>query len=326
MSLHKVAGSLILVLLIVVIGWFTYPQNSDVETAFVRGELILFSAQHPGIVDYLNCNEGQHIKKGDVIASLRSDLVSDTEADVESALKKESKYLAAMGFELESLSSQVVFLEKSILLTEEQVKLAKQRNGIINENHGISIEDKTESALRLKDYQHDLVRKSRDLESLRAKIKELNSTIELQRGYVSTLDGRKNLWTSSKEALTLKSAYSMHVMRQYVLEGSGVEPGDPLCQGVIPGSLWVDAYLTNEQLDSVIADDKKLVFISSGETKVKGSIIAISPATGAALSPTTPNYTSGHVLPLIQRTPVRISLPLEAQNKWRVGQRVKVML
>tara|TARA_Y100000310_G_scaffold311408_1_gene357644 strand:- start:679 stop:1659 length:981 start_codon:yes stop_codon:yes gene_type:complete len=326
MSLYKVIGSLLLVLLIAVIGWFTYPKNSNVETAFVRGKLILFSAQHPGIVDYLNCNEGQYVEKGAVIASIRSDLVSDTEADVESALKKERKYLAAMGFELESLSSQIVFLEKSILLTEEQVKLAKQRNSIINENHGISIEDKTESALRLKSYQHDLVNQKKNLESLRVKIKELNSTIQLQRDYVSTLYDRKNLWTSSKKALILKSAYSMRIMRQYVLEGSAVEPGDPLCQGVIPGSLWVDAYLTNEQLDSIVADDKKFVFISSGETKLRGSIVAISPATGAALSPTTPNYTSGHVLPLIQRTPVRISLPLEAQNKWRVGQRVKVTL
>ncbi len=304
--------------------WYTYPISSDVDTAFVRGEILFVSAQHPGNIVALKCDEGDVVAAGALIAEVRSVSVAD------SATTTQSEYLEGVRqqsdlqrqFNLQRIKLQQ--LNQTLALAKKQAETAQLRHSNLAHNDSVSIEEKTNAELRWRKYESELIKQSQSIEQLLLSVEHIKAALQQQNGQIKVLRQRRDLWRNALADLHLRTPRSMVVMRRHVTLGNSVNAGDPICQGVMPGSMWVDAYLTDEQVQAVTLGD--IVDVSNGEFRVNGVISGISPATGSALSQDTPNYTSGHVLPLIQRTPVRITLPPSIQDKWRVGQRVKVTL
>lgn len=303
-----------------------YPRKHVVDTAFVRADTYIVSAAQAGEITLLNCQEGEAVSVGHIAARLHSPRIQQELLDTTLRLQQAKETLD--GLRDEQTRWQTRVLDNDVLqrVLDQQRQLAETRYHAMKANVAASEEERTEAALRWKALNVKLQREVASQREAEQHVAHLHRAIMHAEAILDTRQNQQKAIVQQQRALQRATPVSLVWMQRFVEVGAFVDASTPLCKGIVPGSFWVDAYLTSSQIKELEIGTPVAVHVGDSSAPRQGYIERLSWATGAALAPDTPNYTSGHVLPLVQRTPVRIRLPYNEQEALRVGQRVKVIL
>jgi membrane fusion protein, multidrug efflux system len=286
------------------------------DNAFVTGNLIPVYADATGVVAEVLAEETQNIKRGDLLVRLDGQRA-------QAALEQASGELAR----------------------------AVRTVGALYENRRQSCE-KIASRIALRDRaRHDLVRyqqatpsgsvSQQVLQNSRDQLASLEADVREARADTQSIEARVANVTPSThpDIVTAKAKYleayiefarqavkapaSGYVAKRKAQIGDRVRPGDQILTIVPLDHLWIEANLWENSMAKVRpGQPAKVVVDLYGRSVVyHGKVEGLTPGSGSVFALLPPDNATGNFIHIVQRVPVRISLPADelAKNPLRPG-------
>ncbi|TEW54700.1 HlyD family efflux transporter periplasmic adaptor subunit [Psychromonas sp. RZ22] len=321
-SKRKVSFFILFVVLIAIVGaWVTYYElyakySQETGDAYVNGNLVVISPQIPGTVSKVVPDEGDYVKKGQVLVSLDSN-------DTKIALQGAEAKLANSVREVRSLYATADNAKARVKTNKVEYTQAvndyKRRENLVKSG-AISKED-------LNHYR-DMVEKTRSeylaaQQSLKMTIALVDNTVIETHPAVKTAVSNLRQSYLNNIRTQIVAPVSGYVAKRAVQLGSQVQPGTQLMVIVPLHQVWVDANFKESQMkDMRIGQSVVLTSDLYGDdVEYKGKIESLGIGTGSAFSLLPAQNASGNWIKIVQRLPVKIRLDDENQEQYplRIG-------
>jgi HlyD family secretion protein len=193
----------------------------------VDGEIVTVKALALGHLVSLEFQEGDRVEKGAVLAEIESDKILNKIESLETGLKD-------IRINRAKLSSRLGFLET----TEEYWKDQVSRLERLRASEAVSGDELERARLKLRETQASLTEATKSLESLNIQLEG----IEIQ---------RKGLDLQIKDTV-LTAPIAGIILERYVSPGESILPGTSITEILDPDSLFVEVFLEEEELSSLI--------------------------------------------------------------------------
>lgn len=291
------------------------------DDAYVNGDKITVSSQVSGRTVAVYVNNGDFVEEGKSVVLLDP-------TDYQIALEKSIDQLAQTSREIRRLKSQVD--ESAALLVIRRRELAQAQYNFDNRKNLVSIdavsnEEVTTNETQLKAAEEQVNIVSSQLGALKNLLGE--GPVENNPQILMAADAVRASYLDLIRCNVL-APVSGHVAQRSVEVGESVDPRRPLFAIVPAATMWVDAnYKEIELTDMRIGQPAEVTADIFGSRVVyKGTVIGITPGTGAAFSLLPPQNASGNWIKIVQRVPVRVSLDPETLKKFplRLGLSCRV--
>ncbi|MGO4685652.1 HlyD family secretion protein [Hyphomicrobium sp. 2TAF46] len=299
------------------------------DDAYVGAYMAIISPKIPAIVAEVPVVDNQRVRAGDTLVKL-------DDGDYRLALEQAQSKLATQLAAIKTFDAQIRAAEATRAQARAQLDAGKA-NVVKTE-----ADFKRTDALTAKDYATkaslDAAIAARD--SAVAQVKSNEAAIESADANVALLHAQRD--QAEKVAKELQVAVdqaardlSFTVIRapfDGVIGNRGVQVGDYVTPGkrlaaVVPlDKVFVDANFKETQLPAIIPGQTATVRVDAlnGEA-LKGTVEGVSPASGSQFSLLPPENATGNFTKIVQRVPVRITIPAsEAKDKLRPGLSVVV--
>ena len=117
----------------------------------------------------------------------------------------------------------------------------------------------------------------------------------------------------------LKAPYDGVVGNLAVQQGNLVSAGARLAALVPVEGLYIDANFKETQLGKLVPGEKVLIHVDAlGDKPIEGTIESLAPASGSVFSLLPAENATGNFTKVVQRIPVRISLPKDVLESGRL--------
>lgn len=314
---------LILFMALVVIGtaWFFYYEvyakySEETNDAYVNGDLVVISPQISGTVSKVVVDQGDYVKKGQVLVSLDSNdtqiALQAAEAKLANSVREVRSLYATADNAKASLEATKVEYNQAISDYERRQKLAK--SGAISQENLNHYQDLVETT------------KSQYLASQQALKMAIslvdNTVLETHPAIKSAVANLRQTYLNNLRA-DIVAPISGYVAKRAVQLGSQVQPGTQMMVIVPLHQVWVDANFKESQMrDMRIGQLVTLTSDLYGEdVEYKGEIESLGIGTGSAFSLLPAQNASGNWIKIVQRLPVKIRLykDNQAQYPLRIG-------
>ncbi|MBD1576201.1 HlyD family efflux transporter periplasmic adaptor subunit [Vibrio sp. S11_S32] len=314
-----------LILLLVIIcfavgGYFYYLTYlkfyQSTDDAYVNGNLVTLTPEIAGTVTTVMPDEGDFVKKGQVLVELDSN-------DTQIALQEAEAKLGSKVREVRSLYATADNFKAKVAAS--QVKYRQAVNDYNRRKHLVE-----KGAISKEDLNHYLDTVYATRSELKASQEALKMTLALVDNTVlKSHPGIKSAVANLRQSyLTnirtkIVAPVSGYVAKRAVQLGSRVQPGTPLMVIVPLHQVWVDANFKESQMkDMRIGQPVTLTSDLYGEKVVyKGEVESLGIGTGSAFSLLPAQNASGNWIKIVQRLPVKIRLDDANQDKYplRIG-------
>ncbi|WP_105900811.1 efflux RND transporter periplasmic adaptor subunit [Vibrio gangliei] len=312
---------LLIALLVIGGGWFAYYELyakfvEETDDAYVNGNLIALSPQIAGTVTKVVPDEGDFVKKGQVLVELDSNdtqiALQDAEAKLASKVREvRSMYAAADNYKAKVESSKVAYRQA---LSDYNRRKNLVERGAISKEDLIHYQDNVESA------KSQLEAAEQSLEMTVALVD--NTVLETHPGVKSAVAALRKSYLDNMRT-QIVAPVSGYVAKRAVQLGAQVQPGSQLMTIVPLHEVWVDANFKESQMkDMRIGQPVTLTSDLYGEdVEYKGEIESLGIGTGSAFSLLPAQNASGNWIKIVQRLPVKIRLEEQNQDKYplRIG-------
>ncbi len=312
---------LLIALLVIGGGWFAYYELyakfvEETDDAYVNGNLIALSPQIAGTVTKVVPDEGDFVKKGQVLVELDSNdtqiALQDAEAKLASKVREvRSMYAAADNYKAKVESSKVAYRQA---LSDYNRRKNLVERGAISKEDLIHYQDNVESA------KSQLEAAEQSLEMTVALVD--NTVLETHPGVKSAVAALRKSYLDNMRT-QIVAPVSGYVAKRAVQLGAQVQPGSQLMAIVPLHEVWVDANFKESQMkDMRIGQPVTLTSDLYGEdVEYKGEIESLGIGTGSAFSLLPAQNASGNWIKIVQRLPVKIRLEEQNQDKYplRIG-------
>ncbi len=269
----SVITGIILILLILASAAYWYIQKTrfiETDDAFVSANKLNLSPQIMGRVVALYADEGDKVRKGELLVALDS---SDMKARLNQAVTSLS--VARLGIKL----AEVRLEQAKINLTRAKIQI---KGNVIPRARYDNI---------LKVFQAAKV----EHEIAKSKIVTLNTEIQvIKTGLAYT---------------KLYSNISGVIAKRWILTGDVVAPGQSVFTIYNLKNIWVTAMLKETNLNKISLGDTVSIHVDAyPHTKFRGRIFQIGSNTAALFSLIPPDNASGNFTKVTQRIPIKISI------------------
>jgi len=338
---RSVVGRLVFVALLGVAAWYGghagYAWWIDgrflvtTDDAYVAADITTLAAKASGYVTEVMVADNQMVKKGDVIARIDSGDYTIAVAQAENALAGNLATIAR--------------IDKQIAAGEAQVAQAKA--GVASaaatlESKDINFTRQTTLVTSKVSAQSQLDDARTDRDAARAAVASAEAAVAVAEANIEVLKAEKveseatgkSLRTALDKAnrdlsFTEIRAPVDGVVGNKALEvGTYVTPGQQLAALVATGSAHIEANYKETQLAKLVPGETVRITVDAlgEEETILGTVESLSPATGSVFSLLPANNATGNFTKVVQRLPVRISVPAEAaaSGKLRPGLSVVV--
>ncbi|SCM71299.1 Multidrug resistance efflux pump [uncultured Pleomorphomonas sp.] len=336
-----ILGRLVLVALIGAAAWFGgkagYAWWIDgrflvtTDDAYVAADITTLAAKASGYVTEVMVADNQAVKKGDVLARIDSGDYTLAVAQAENALAGNLATIAR--------------IDKQIAAGEAQV--AQARAGVASaqatlESKEINFNRQTTLVTNRVSAQSQLDDARTDRDAARAAVASAEAAVAVAEANIEVLKAQKA--ESEATGKTLQTAVDKArrdlsfteirapvdgVVGNKALEvGTYVTPGQQLASLVATGSAHIEANYKETQLAELVPGETVRITVDAlgEEETILGKVESLSPATGSVFSLLPANNATGNFTKVVQRLPVRISVPADvaASGKLRPGLSVVV--
>lgn len=313
--------TLLVALLVIGGGWFAYYELyakffEETDDAYVNGNLVTVSPQIAGTVTKVIPDEGDYVKKGQVLVELDSNdtqiALQDAEAKLASKVREvRSMYAAADNFKAKVESSKVAYRQA---LSDYNRRKNLVERGAISKEDLIHYQDNVESA------KSQLEAAEQSLEMTVALVD--NTVLSTHPGVKSAVAGLRKSYLDNMRT-KIVAPVSGYVAKRGVQLGAQIQPGSQLMAIVPLHEVWVDANFKESQMkDMRIGQPVTLTSDLYGDdVEYKGEIESLGIGTGSAFSLLPAQNASGNWIKIVQRLPVKIRLEEQNQDKYplRIG-------
>ena len=314
---------LILFILVAVIGgvWFAYYEayakySEQTDDAYVNGDLVVISPQISGTVIAVLPDQGDYVKKGQVIVTLDS---SDTQIALQEAEAKLGIAVRQVRSLYATADNAKAKMESSKVAYRQAVNDYKRRQNIAKSG-AISKEDLT--------HYQDLVDSTNSAylasqEAFKMTLALVDNTVIENHPAIKWAEAgvRKSYLNNTRTEIV--APVSGYVAKRSVQLGAQVQVSSQLMVIVPLHKVWVDANFKESQMKDMRLGQKVILTsdLYGDDVEYKGTIESLGIGTGSAFSLLPAQNASGNWIKIVQRLPVKIHLEEDNQAKYplRIG-------
>lgn len=302
-------------------GWYGYNWWIDgrflvsTDDAYVEGDIAVISPKVSGYVAKVNVVENQAVKAGDPLVTL-------DDGDYQLALRKAQAAIESANLAVLRIDAQIVGGEAALKQSQAQQGAleAAVRGAEIIQKRATSLQASavgTAAALdsaqiALEQARANLVAGQAAVASAQANIGLLHAQRDEAVNTIRTQELARDQAQRDLNFTVLKAPYDGVIGNLSVQTGDLVSTGKRLASLVPLTELYIEANFKETQLGHLQPGSKVRVHVDAyDDHNITGTVVSIAPASGAVFSMLPPENATGNFTKVVQRVPVRISIPKE---------------
>ncbi|HLP69061.1 MAG TPA: HlyD family secretion protein [Rhizobium sp.] len=311
--------------------WWTHGRFMvSTDDAYIGGDIAIISPKVGGYVEKVNVTNNQIVKAGDPLVTLDN-------GDYRIATEQAEAQVKTQHLTLDRVDAQIKGAEASLLQAKAQkqaavasldlAQLSFKRASGLQAQKVVSTADLDSAKTQLEQAQANVSAADANIAAAEAQIAVLKAQrAEAEAGIRSAElaleKARRDLGFT-----VLKAPYDGVVGNLAVQTGDLVSAGKRLAALVPVSDLFIDANFKETQIAHLAPGSKVNIHVDAfDEEPLVGTVTSIAPASGSVFSMLPAENATGNFTKVVQRVPVRISLPKEAldSGKLRAGLSVVV--
>jgi membrane fusion protein, multidrug efflux system len=303
--------------------YLTGGRYISTDNAYVGAQKVLITPDISGKVSRVVVREGQHVQPGDILFEIDAE-------PFRLALEQAQAKLAGVRVELTNLKANVQAFTKMLDLSEKSVDL-KQRDV---ERKSALVTSRTGSQFDLDNSQSSLVQAQLiaqfTLQQKNSMLNQLLGNTDLPiEEYPSYRQAKAAVEQAERDLnhTTLRSPISGTAAQVDNIQlGRYVMAGAPVFGVIDDAAPWVDANPKETDITYLRTGQKVTMYVDSFPGQAyHGTVMSVSPGTGAQFSILPPQNASGNWVKVVQRVPLRVTFdPGQDTRFLRAGMSVTV--
>ncbi len=269
----NIYGFIIALMIIFFIGlwwwrFYVFPYVST-EDANIDGVEISVSSLHGGKIIELLVDEGDHVKKGDLLFRVDDTLAKEEKKKAEASLRNAQDQLALQNLRVE--------------LAQSDLKRSAQEfeAGVVSPE----VMEHVQKAWEI----------------TRAELRSLSSLVAVQQAQLEQIQTQLG-------QMQVKASSDGVIARRWHFAGDIVQQGQTVLSLFDLSQVWVSANLEETKVRSVQNDDPVIIKVDAyPDMRLEGKVVMIGAGAASQFSLIPPNNSSGNFTKVTQRIPLRIS-------------------
>ncbi|WP_142417071.1 HlyD family secretion protein [Bartonella massiliensis] len=331
----KLIKALLIVLALLVL-WFSYKWIThwrymlSTEDAYVQGDIAAIAPKLNGYIEKVAIKANQIVKKDDILFYLDN-------GDYQIALDQTKAHINTQKKTLLRIDAQITAARSAL----DDAKAQKEAASAIATNAQLTLKRVIELKANHYAPQSDVDDAKSAYEQAIANVNRAEAQIAAAHANIQVLEAQRSETESQTKSLELSREKAQRDLDSTIIRapfdgiignltaktGDFVVNGQRLAALVPIHALYVEANYKETQLQNIHAGQTAYITVDAFEKEVfTGTVLSISPATGAVFSLLPPQNATGNFTKVVQRIPVRISIPEEALKTGyiRAGMSVSV--
>lgn len=301
------------------------------DDAYVAADITTLAAKATGYITDVMVADNQVVKKGDLIARIDSGDYTIAVAQAQNAIVGNNATITRIDKQIAAGEAQVTQAKAGVASAEATL----ESKDIDFTRQSTLVSSKVSAQSQLDDARtaRDAARASLEASQAAVTVAEANIDVLKAQKAESEATG-KTLQTALDKANRDLSFTEIRAPVDGVLGnkafevGTYVTPGQQLASLVATGSAHIEANYKETQLAKLVPGETVRITVDAmdNEETILGTVESLSPATGSVFSLLPANNATGNFTKVVQRLPVRISVPADAaaSGKLRPGLSVVV--
>ncbi|MET1055630.1 MAG: HlyD family secretion protein [Pedobacter sp.] len=309
-----VAGVIALALavwgVITLLDLYKYEDTNDAQ---VEEYINPVTSRVTGFIREIRYEENQDVRKGDTLLIIDNSEYQLQQEEGEAALTNAEAQIGVMESNIETTARMSQASQSQIAAAEAKLKRAQQDYDRYSKL--FNVESATQQQLENSRAALDVATSEfhSAKENYQASLSKVND-IRAQKGvYQAEIKRRKALLNRSKLDVgytVIRAPYNGKMGRRTIQQGQLIQAGQTLAYIVDQDAgKWVIANFKETQISHMhIGGAAEVTADAFPDKKFKGTIVSLSPATGARFSLLPPDNSTGNFVKIVQRIPVKIKL------------------
>lgn len=282
------------------------------DNAQVQRQIVPVNSRVQGYIKEISFNEYQPVRRGDTLVIIDdADMilrVAQAKADYQNALAGRSVADSSVGVASANVAvSDASVSEAKVLMENSRVELERYRK--LLEKNAVTRQqyDRAETDYEAKKARYEMLERQRSagtsvVAETRQRIAQNDAGVELAKAMLASAE--LNL-----SYTVITAPCDGYCSRKEIQVGQLVQPGQTLLDMVDATEVWVTANYKETQLKHIHEGSEVEIEVDAIPGKVyRGTVTAISSATGSSLSLMPQDNSAGNFVKVRQRVPVRIEL------------------
>ncbi|CAM1656820.1 HlyD family secretion protein [Bartonella apihabitans] len=333
---HKKIAIVIAIIAAIVVLWLGFKWLTEwrflvtTDDAYVQGDIASIAPKVNGYINDIPVETNHYVKKGDVLFRLDDGDYKIAYDEAEAKLQTQSRTLArieaqiaASKTSLDEANAQKDAANAVAVNADITLKRAKELN--VGSFVAKSAVDNAQSA-----YDQavaNVTRANAQIAAAAANITVLEAQHDEAVSETRSLELARDKARRDLDFTVLRAPFDGVLGNLAGKKGDYVVNGQRLAALVPVNALYIDANYKETQLPSIYGGEKVRISVDGldGES-FEGTVVSLSPASGAVFSLLPPQNATGNFTKIVQRVPVRISIPenILATGRIRAGMSVVV--
>lgn len=303
--------------------WYGYGQYFEsTDNAYLQGDITNISPKVSGYIVTSHVHDNQVVNKGDL-------LVEIDDRDYQTALVQANAHLDVVETSVSNLVAQKALQNSQILQAESRVDSAQaeyeralqqtQRSrSLLTRNY--ASQDEVDSMLAQQKVALAALEEAKaNLIASHDQLTVIDSEIDQAEASVSEAIAQRDQAQLNLDYTKVYAPTSGVIGKRSVREGLLVQAGTPLMSLVPNGDIWIEANFKETQLNGIHQGQSVEIELDAfPDHPLEGKVDSFSPATGAKFALLPPENATGNFTKIVQRVPVKITIPDQKELKGRL--------
>ncbi|EJF76029.1 HlyD family secretion protein [Bartonella alsatica] len=324
---RKITSALLIVLALFVL-WFSYKWITHwrymltTEDAYVQGDIAAIAPKLNGYIEEIAIKANQIVKKDDVLFRLDN-------GDYQIALEQTEARLNTQKKTLLRIDTQITAAHSAL----DDAQAQKAAASAVATNTQLILKRITELKASRYAPQSEVDNAKSAYEQAIANVNRAEAQIAAARANIQVLEAQRSETESQTKSLELMREKARRDLNSTIIRapfdgvignltakmGDFVMNGQRLAALVPMHALYIEANYKETQLQNIHVGQTAYITVDAFKKEVfTGTVLSIAPATGAVFSLLPPQNATGNFTKIVQRIPVRISIPEEALKSGRI--------
>ncbi len=310
--------------IILFVYWYMWGRfETGTKDAYVTGNMVVVNPQVCGTISAIYTDNTQLVEEGQLLIELDSTDALIGLKSAEAELGQTLRHVIKLFAEVEEYKAQINIKKAEL---KQAMQDFEHRRGLIQEG-GVSTEDFEHSENSLSAAIASLIFAEYRYKAALAQVE--NTTVLTHPKVKKAEEDVQRAWVNFKRCHILSPARGI-IAKRAAQVGETVGPGHNLLAVIPLDQIWVEANFKERDLRHVrLGQPVRVTADFYGSSVIfNGNVMGIEGGTGSVFSVLPPQNATGNWIKIVQRLPVRISLPVDQITHYplRLGLSLDVVI
>ncbi|WP_157982077.1 HlyD family secretion protein [Oceanicella sp. SM1341] len=301
--------------------WTVGRFLEETDDAYVQADYTILSPKISGYVASVPVIDNQEVRKGDA-------LVNMDDGDYRIALRQAEASLSAQRATVDRISQQVAAARVSIDQAQAELESARasaefaqvdyDRYANLATTRAASVQQEQEARTTLATAKAGVKSAEAGVAAAKANLEVVKAEKTEAEASLAGLEAQRDQAQRDLDATVLRAPFDGVVGNTSVVAGDYISPGKRLLAVVPLSEIYIEANFKETQIGRLTPGTPVDIEVDAyPDRHVTGHVQGLSPASGAVFSLLPPENATGNFTKVVQRLPVRISVPRDvAEAGW----------